>query len=232
MLSEAHGVSLRITSGVRELYTTFFTLAGKIWWRGRSWVFDLSKSDLCPSFVEGLTPKGLGFRVADSHTRNYLEDNFTPLKTIRRFQSTIGRRSHSSSKVSPEHVPIQYDRMSVDYCDCKPEFTIDGPAAVVTVKPTTKQTAKGNRQPNDSIEAYIVLYMHQLLGRFRFSKHIRDCDRFEVTPINGSGIGPESFEFSPFDDTGPYTGVSDGRIIKWISSDRRWTDFAVTSPHR
>ncbi|GJU33536.1 hypothetical protein Tco_1181890 [Tanacetum coccineum] len=43
-----------------ELYTTFSTLAGKLRWRGRSWVFDLNKSDLCPSFVEGLTAKGLG----------------------------------------------------------------------------------------------------------------------------------------------------------------------------
>ncbi|XP_022021573.1 patellin-3 isoform X1 [Helianthus annuus] len=41
--------------------------------------------------------------------------------------------------VGPEHVPIQYDGMSVDYCDCNPEFTIDDPAAVVNVKPATKQ---------------------------------------------------------------------------------------------
>ncbi|KAF5761125.1 putative RNA recognition motif domain, nucleotide-binding alpha-beta plait domain superfamily [Helianthus annuus] len=34
---------------------------------------------------------------------------------------------------------IQYGGLSVDYCDCNPEFTIDEPAAVVTVKPTTKQ---------------------------------------------------------------------------------------------
>lgn len=66
---------------------------------------------------------------------------------------------------------------------------------------------------------------------FPFSKHVRDR-HFEVIPINISGIGPESFEFSPVDDTGPYTGVSDGRIIKWISSDQRWTDFAVTSSQR
>ncbi|GJU43851.1 hypothetical protein Tco_1201117, partial [Tanacetum coccineum] len=60
MLSEVQGVSLRITSSVRELYTTFSTLAGKLWWRRRSWVFDLNKSDLCPGFIEGLTAKGLG----------------------------------------------------------------------------------------------------------------------------------------------------------------------------
>ncbi|GKE31269.1 hypothetical protein Tco_1450591, partial [Tanacetum coccineum] len=44
----------------KELYTTFSTLVGKLWKRRRSWVFDLNKSDLYPSFVEGLTAKGLG----------------------------------------------------------------------------------------------------------------------------------------------------------------------------
>lgn len=44
--------------------------------------------------------------------------------------------------VSPEHVPIQYGGLSVDYCDCNPEFTIDDPAAVVTIKPATKQTVE------------------------------------------------------------------------------------------
>ncbi|GKC94650.1 hypothetical protein Tco_1160092 [Tanacetum coccineum] len=39
--------------------------------------------------------KGVGLRVADSHTRNYPEDDFTPLKTIRRLLVVIGRRSHS-----------------------------------------------------------------------------------------------------------------------------------------
>nr|GEV81313.1 hypothetical protein [Tanacetum cinerariifolium] len=46
---------------------------------------DLTKSDLCPSFVEDLTAKGMGLRVADSHTGNYREDDFTSLETIRRF---------------------------------------------------------------------------------------------------------------------------------------------------
>ncbi|GJX33547.1 retrotransposon protein, putative, ty1-copia subclass [Tanacetum coccineum] len=40
-----------------ELYTTFSTLAGKLCWRGRSWVFHLNKSDICPSFIEDLTAK-------------------------------------------------------------------------------------------------------------------------------------------------------------------------------
>ncbi|GJZ69897.1 hypothetical protein Tco_0633447 [Tanacetum coccineum] len=43
-----------------ELYTTFSALAGKLRWRERSWVFELNKSDLCPTFIEGLSAKGLG----------------------------------------------------------------------------------------------------------------------------------------------------------------------------
>ncbi|GJT98918.1 hypothetical protein Tco_1094436 [Tanacetum coccineum] len=43
---------------------------------------DLSKSDLCPSFVEDLTAKGMGLCVADLHTGNHRKDDFTPLETI------------------------------------------------------------------------------------------------------------------------------------------------------
>ncbi|GJW38919.1 hypothetical protein Tco_0064764 [Tanacetum coccineum] len=58
-LDEKAGYTTDVES-IMKLYTTFSTLAGKLGWRGRSWVFDLNKSDLCPSFIEGLTPKGLG----------------------------------------------------------------------------------------------------------------------------------------------------------------------------
>lgn len=54
--------------------------------------------------------------------------------------------------------------------------------------------------------------------------------RFEAVPIEGA-VGPESFAFDPHGG-GPYAGVSDGRIIKWLQSERRWIDFAVTSPKR
>ncbi|GJY89682.1 hypothetical protein Tco_0504878 [Tanacetum coccineum] len=52
--------TLALVAASKELYTTFSTLAGKLRWRGRSWVFDLNKSVLCPSFIKGLTAKGLG----------------------------------------------------------------------------------------------------------------------------------------------------------------------------
>ncbi|GJR62195.1 RNA-directed DNA polymerase, eukaryota, reverse transcriptase zinc-binding domain protein [Tanacetum coccineum] len=46
--------------------------------------FDLTKSELCPSFIKDLTTKGVVLRVVDSHTGNHHEDNFMPLETIRR----------------------------------------------------------------------------------------------------------------------------------------------------
>ncbi|XP_074306755.1 protein STRICTOSIDINE SYNTHASE-LIKE 10-like [Silene latifolia] len=52
----------------------------------------------------------------------------------------------------------------------------------------------------------------------------------EVIPIDDA-FGPESLTFDPKGD-GPYAGVSDGRIIKWVPHQRRWVDFAFTSPNR
>ncbi|GJR06567.1 ALP1-like protein isoform X1 [Tanacetum coccineum] len=59
---------------------------------------DLVKCYLCTSFIEGHIAKGVGLRVADSHTGSYREDDFMPLETIRRFLSVIGSRSLSDSK--------------------------------------------------------------------------------------------------------------------------------------
>ncbi|KAJ8759500.1 hypothetical protein K2173_007113 [Erythroxylum novogranatense] len=44
--------------------------------------------------------------------------------------------------ISPEQVPIQYGGLSVDYCDCNPEFTVNDPATEINVKPATKQTVE------------------------------------------------------------------------------------------
>lgn len=46
-----------------------------------------------------------------------------------------------------------------------------------------------------------------------------------------SAFGPESLAFDPNGD-GPYTGVADGRILKWQGDALGWTDFAFTSSHR
>ncbi|GKB10453.1 hypothetical protein Tco_0844376 [Tanacetum coccineum] len=52
-------------------------------------------------YLGGPTAKGVGLRVASSHTGNHREDDFTPLETIQRFLGIIGSRSLSSSKGRP-----------------------------------------------------------------------------------------------------------------------------------
>ncbi|KAL3533584.1 hypothetical protein ACH5RR_007105 [Cinchona calisaya] len=52
----------------------------------------------------------------------------------------------------------------------------------------------------------------------------------EVFPILNA-VGPETLAFDR-NGGGPYTGVSDGRIIKWQANESRWINFAVTTPHR
>lgn len=50
--------------------------------------------------------------------------------------------------------------------------------------------------------------------------------------INVTGaMGPESVAFDP-NGEGPYTGVADGRILKWQGHESGWTEFAVTTSHR
>ncbi|GJW08493.1 hypothetical protein Tco_1570916 [Tanacetum coccineum] len=71
--------------------------------------FNLTKSDLCLSFVEDLTAKGVGLRVADTHTGNHCEDDFTPLETIRRFLGIFGSKSHSSSNERPSSQRGEYE---------------------------------------------------------------------------------------------------------------------------
>jgi len=44
-------------------------------------------------------------------------------------------------------------------------------------------------------------------------------------------VGPESLVFDSHGE-GPYTGVADGRILKWEGKERSWTEFAVTSSNR
>ncbi|KAJ9543941.1 hypothetical protein OSB04_023648 [Centaurea solstitialis] len=80
------------------------------------------------------------------------------------------------------------------------------------------------------IMSTVVLLVSMLLS-VGYNRSSDDVD-VEVIPIGGDAIGPESFDFNPIDGTGPYTGVSDGRIIKLEASERGWIDFAVTSPER
>lgn len=51
----------------------------------------------------------------------------------------------------------------------------------------------------------------------------------EVIPIADGATGPESLAFDP-DGEGPYTGVSDGRILRWQAEELGWIEYAVVTP--
>lgn len=44
-------------------------------------------------------------------------------------------------------------------------------------------------------------------------------------------LGPESLAFDA-EGRGPYTGVADGRVMRWNGPDEGWSEFAITSPKR
>lgn len=48
----------------------------------------------------------------------------------------------------------------------------------------------------------------------------------EVLPLGPAASGPESLAFDRAGG-GPYTGVADGRVLKWSPERRRWSPFAV-----
>lgn len=43
-------------------------------------------------------------------------------------------------------------------------------------------------------------------------------------------FGPESIEFD-VEGNGPYAGLADGRIVRWMGETVRWETFAVVSPN-
>ncbi|CAM6108939.1 unnamed protein product [Calypogeia fissa] len=47
----------------------------------------------------------------------------------------------------------------------------------------------------------------------------------------GQIFGPESLTFDP-QGRGPYSGVGDGRVMRWDGEERKWVEFAVTIPNR
>lgn len=53
--------------------------------------------------------------------------------------------------------------------------------------------------------------------------------QFNVLELPLGSYGPETLVFD-CNGKGPYTGVSDGRILKWHGSKAGWKNFAVTSP--
>ena len=47
----------------------------------------------------------------------------------------------------------------------------------------------------------------------------------ELIPVDGGAAGPESVAFGAGGE-GPYAGVSDGRVIRWLPAERRWVEHS------
>jgi hypothetical protein len=50
-----------------------------------------------------------------------------------------------------------------------------------------------------------------------------DGGRLELIPVDGGAAGPESVAFDGAGG-GPYAGVSDGRVLRWLPTERRWIE--------
>ncbi|EFJ26369.1 hypothetical protein SELMODRAFT_231921 [Selaginella moellendorffii] len=68
------------------------------------------------------------------------------------------------------------------------------------------------------------------LGDFQGDPHNRLAARAEVR-FSGQICGPESIAFDP-QGRGPYTGICDGRVLRWDEEQQAWIEFAVTSSNR
>ncbi|XP_072997144.1 protein STRICTOSIDINE SYNTHASE-LIKE 10 [Typha latifolia] len=75
----------------------------------------------------------------------------------------------------------------------------------------------------------VVSVILSLDSRRNFEVSRLKDDELEIISLDGVN-GPESFAFDG-NGEGPYTGVSDGRILKWQEIEDRWIEFASSTPH-
>ncbi|KAJ4713290.1 Strictosidine synthase [Melia azedarach] len=70
-----------------------------------------------------------------------------------------------------------------------------------------------------------------LILLFSFPPIVLSANFFTILPLPSTTVGPEAFVFDS-SGAGPYTGVSDGRILKYQGPNVGFVDFAYTSPKR
>ena len=84
------------------------------------------------------------------------------------------------------------------------------------------------------LQHHEVLTILYLLFYFDFSFWMINSHqalKYNTFELPSRVSGPESITFDCNGD-GPYTGISDGRILKWQGSKHGWKEFAITSPFR
>lgn len=77
----------------------------------------------------------------------------------------------------------------------------------------------------------ISLFSLKMADYFSFHQPPRNGEEVRLKDVffGGGAVGPESLAFDG-EGEGPYTGVSDGRILKWQGEDIGWKDFSSVSP--
>ena len=90
-----------------------------------------------------------------------------------------------------------------------------------------------NMNSKDSLHAATFLTLFCIFTLFSLvlvAGSMHNLHAARLLHVTGAA-GPESLVFDS-NGEGPYTGVADGRILKWEGKERGWTEFAVTSSNR
>ncbi|GKB42713.1 hypothetical protein Tco_0887655, partial [Tanacetum coccineum] len=115
-----------------------------------------------------------GLRMADSHTGNHPEDDFTPLKTIRR-----------SCSVIREKVPLELEGETFE----GEEFN-DFPALYPVPSEYCVILPKSNQTVFDALPGYAGLYTHSFsLANLRLPLTEFFCELMVVSPLSNSSEG-------------------------------------------
>nr|GEU52201.1 hypothetical protein [Tanacetum cinerariifolium] len=188
-LSEAHVVSLRITSGVRvrTVYHDLY-LVGKALTERKNVGFDLARPLLY--FRRRPPAKGVGLHVADSHTSNHPEDDFTQLKTIQRSYSVIRER-----------IPFELERETFEpergdsITTLTYELSQEELNDFLTIYPVPSEyhiiLPKSNQIIFDAHPGYVGLYTHSFsLANLRLPLTESFCEVLRYSQVHISRLNP------------------------------------------
>lgn len=73
----------------------------------------------------------------------------------------------------------------------------------------------------------IIIFVFSYSSTLVFSS----LNNFEMIDLPSTAVGPESSAFDSMGQ-GPYTSISDGRVLKYHGPSVGYLDYAVTSPFR